>query len=90
METKMLKLFGTGQITVPKEWRNFFGVNTLKAIFDKSKNEIKIKPVRLVEIEETKLVSLKRLEKDLRKTNLNKEFQKELLDGYKKSDFYSK
>ncbi|MBA3047386.1 AbrB/MazE/SpoVT family DNA-binding domain-containing protein [Candidatus Falkowbacteria bacterium] len=88
METKTLKLFGTGQITIPKEWREFFGADILKAVFDKDKNEIKIKPVRMVEMEETKWVPLKQLEKDLDQVNLNKKFKKELLDGYKKSDFY--
>ena len=89
METKTLKLFGTGQITVPKEWREFFGTNTVKAIFDKDKNEIKIKPIKMVEIEETKWVPLKQLEKDLNNSGLNKKFKKELLNGYKKSNFYS-
>jgi len=88
METKTLKLLGTGQITIPKEWREFFGADILKAVFDKDKNEIKIKPVRMVEMEETKWVPLKQLEKDLDQVNLNKKFKKELLDGYKKSDFY--
>ena len=89
METKTLKLFGTGQITIPKEWREFFGTDMLKAIFDKNKNEVKIKPVKMVEMEETKWVPLKQLEKDLEEVDLNKKFKKELLNGYKKSDFYS-
>ncbi|NCF74908.1 MAG: hypothetical protein GWO87_00250 [Xanthomonadaceae bacterium] len=89
MKTKTLKLFGTGQITIPKEWRNFFGTDTLKAVFDKDKNEIKIKAVKMVEIEETKWIPAKQLEKDLEKVNLNKNFKRELLNGYKKSDFYN-
>ena len=88
MEIKTLKFFGTGQITVPKEWREFFGTDTLKAIFDKNKNEIKIKPLKMVEIEETKWAPLKQLEKNLQKIGLDKKFKKELLGGYKKSDFY--
>ena len=90
METKTLKFFGTGQITVPKKWREFFGTDTLKAVFDKNKNEIKIKPIKMIEIEETKWMPAKQLEKDLQKISLNKEFKKELLGGYKKSDFYLK
>lgn len=88
MEIKTLKFFGTGQITVPKEWREFFDTDTLKAVFDKDKNEIIIKPLKMVEIEETKWVPLKQLEKSLQKVGLNKKFKKELLDGYRKSDFY--
>lgn len=88
MEIKTLKFFGTGQITVPKEWREFFDTDMLKAVFDKNKNEIRINPLRMVEIEETKWVPLKQLEKSLRKVGLGKKFKKELLDGYKKSDFY--
>ena len=88
MEIKTLKFFGTGQITVPKEWREFFGTDTLKAIFDKNKNEIKIKPLKMVEIEETKWAPLKQLEKNLQKIGLAKTFKKELLGGYKTSDFY--
>ena len=89
METKTLKLFGTGQITVPKKWRELLRTDTLKAVFDKKKNEIKIKPIKMVEIEETKWVSLKQLKKDLDNSGLDKDFQKELLSGYEKSNFYS-
>ena len=89
METKTLKLFGTGQITVPKEWRETFNTETLKAVFNKEKKEIIIKPIKLVEIEEAKWVPLKQLKKDLNNSGLDKKFQKELLSGYKNSDFYS-
>ena len=89
METKILKLFGTGQITVPKEWRDFFNTDTLRAVFDKKKKEISIKPIKFVEIEETKWIPLKQLKKDLDNSELNKNFQKKLLSGYKNSDFYS-
>jgi len=65
MESKTLKLFGTGQITVPKEWRKIFNTETLKAVFNKEKKEIVIKPVKLVEMEETKWVSLKQLKKKI-------------------------
>ena len=85
----ILKIFGTGQITIPKEWRDFFHSNTLKAVFDKENSKINIKPVKLVELEETKWVPLKQFEKDLDETGLNKRFKKDLLDGYRKSDFYS-
>lgn len=88
MEIKTLKFFGTGQITVPKEWREFFGTDTLRAVFDKDKNEIKIKPLKMVEIEETKWVPLKQLKNNLQEIGLAKKFKKELLGGYKKSDFY--
>ncbi|MEA2065008.1 MAG: AbrB/MazE/SpoVT family DNA-binding domain-containing protein [Patescibacteria group bacterium] len=90
MKTKTLKLFGTGQITIPKEWREFFQTETLKAAFDKNKNEIIIKPIKMVEIEETKWIPAEQLRKDLEKTELKKDFKKELLDGYEKSDFYNK
>ena len=88
METKTLKFFGTGQITVPKEWREIFNTETLKAVFNREKKEITIKPIKLVEIEETKWVSLKQLKKDLNNSGLDKNFQKELLSGYENSDFY--
>ena len=88
MKNKTLKIFGTGQITVPKEWRKLFKTDTLKAVFNEEKNEIKIRPIKMIEIEETKWVPLKQLKKDLKKSNLDKNFQKELLEGYKNSDFY--
>lgn len=88
MEIKTLKFFGTGQITVPKEWREFFGTEMIRAVFDKDKNEIKIKPLKMIEIEETKWAPLKQLENNLQEIGLAKKFKKELLGGYKKSDFY--
>ncbi|MCK5320737.1 hypothetical protein KAJ61_05115 [Candidatus Parcubacteria bacterium] len=90
METKTLKLFGTGQITFPKKWRELFGTDILKAVFDKDKNEVKIKPIKMVEMEETKWLPAEQLEKDLQTVDLDKKFKKELLTGYKKSDFYLK
>ncbi|MDP2737071.1 MAG: AbrB/MazE/SpoVT family DNA-binding domain-containing protein [bacterium] len=88
MESKTLKFFGTGQITVPKEWREFFGTDMIKAEFNKDKNEIKIKPLKMVEIEETSWVPLKQLKNNLQEIGLAEKFKKELLGGYKKSDFY--
>ena len=85
----VLKLFGTGQITIPKEWRDFFGTKTLKAIFDRENRKINICPIRMVELEDTKKILSGQLKKDLDETNFGKKFKQELLAGYKKSDFYS-
>lgn len=52
------------------------------------KNEISIKPITIVEIEDTKLVSTDKLEKELDNTNLPDQFKKDLLQGYKKSNFF--
>jgi bifunctional DNA-binding transcriptional regulator/antitoxin component of YhaV-PrlF toxin-antitoxin module len=84
----ILKIFGTGQITIPKKWRDFFNADTVKAVFNKEDSTISIRPVKLVELEETKLISPKRLSENLAETGFNEKFKKELLDGYKKSDFY--
>ena len=89
-EQAILKIFGTGQITIPKVWRDFFGVNTLKATFDEEKRNINIKPVRMIELEDTKWVSQEQLKKDLDSTDYNKKFKEDLVNGYKKSDFYLK
>lgn len=43
MDLTILKMFGTGQITIPKEWREKFKTNSFFAIL--RKNSIVIKPV---------------------------------------------
>lgn len=85
----ILKFFGTGQITIPKEWRDVFGTQMIKAIFDQKNKRINIKPIQMVELEDTKKISLKQLKEDLDDSNFNEDFKKELIEGYKKSDFYS-
>jgi len=89
-EQVILKIFGTGQVTIPKSWRDFFGVNTLRATFNEKERNINIKPVRMIELEDTKWVSPGQLKEDLDSANYNEEFKKDLVDGYKKSDFYLK
>lgn len=84
----ILKFFGTGQITIPKEWRNVFGTKTLKAIFDKKNKKIDIRPIEMVELEDTKKISLEQLKKDLDQSNFNEKFKQELLAGYGKSDLH--
>lgn len=84
----ILKIFGTGQVTIPKSWRDFLGVNALRAKLDERDKSINIKPVRMIELENTKWLSADELKKDLDKTDFSEEFRKDLLDGYKKSDFY--
>lgn len=86
----ILKIFGTGQITIPKSWREFFGVTTLKATLDEKKRKIDVKPIRLIELEETKWLPAEQLKEDLDKTDFSEGFKKDLLAGYKKSDFYQK
>lgn len=85
-----LKIFGTGQVTIPKSWRDFFGVRTLRATFNEKEGNIKIKPVRMIELENTKWVSAEQLKDDLNKTDFSEDFKKDLLNGYKRSDFYLK
>jgi len=87
-EETLLKIFGTGQITIPKSWRDFFNSKNLKAIFQPDENQIIIKPIQMVEMEETEWVSAKNFQKDLNKANLNSQFKKDLLNAYKDSDFY--
>ena len=87
-EQTILKIFGTGQITIPKKWREFFNTDTLKAVFDENFSSIKIMPVKMVELEDTKRISVKNLQKSLDDSNFSDKFKKELLGGYKKSDFY--
>ena len=86
----VLKIFGTGQVTIPKSWRDFFGVDTLKATFNEKERNISIKPVRVIELEDTKWVYAGQLKDDLGKTDFNEDFKEDLLSGYKKSDFYLK
>ena len=88
MEQATLKIFGTGQITIPKKWRDFFSTNTLKAIFDKKTKSIQIKPVKILELENSTWQPLDEFKKDLEDSDFSKEFQKELFDGYKESNFY--
>lgn len=87
-EQTILKIFGTGQITIPKRWRNFFNSDTLKAVFDEASEKISIKPIKMVELEDTQWVSAKKLKQNLAETDFDENFKKELLAGYKKSDFY--
>jgi len=87
-EEAILKIFGTGQITIPKKWREFFNTNTLKAVFDEKFNSIKILPVKMVELEDTKYISSKNLKESLDDSDFSDKFKKELLAGYEKSDFY--
>ncbi|MFH1413077.1 MAG: hypothetical protein ABIG10_03590 [bacterium] len=86
MENTILKIFSTGQITISKAWRQLFETNILKAALNVKTKEITIKPVHLVEIEDTNLISFKQLKTDLSKTNFSPEFKKELLDNYQKSE----
>lgn len=88
MDTKTLKIFGTGQITVPKRWRELFGTDTVSALYDEGKNEIKIKPVKMVEMEETKRIEAGQLEKDLVLAGFNQKFRAEMLANYKKTDLF--
>ncbi|MFH1413130.1 MAG: hypothetical protein ABIG10_03860, partial [bacterium] len=90
MEKTILKIFGTGQITIPKAWRQLFESNTLKAVLNAKTKEIIIKPIQLVELEDTNWISLNQLKSNLAKTNFSQEFKKQLLANYEKSDFYSK
>ncbi len=83
-----LKIFGTGQITIPKQWRDLWGVDELKAVFDEKNKEIKIKPIKKVEIEETKWISAKDLKEDLSEVDLDENFKADLVDAYKNSRFY--
>ena len=84
----ILKIFGTGQITIPKQWRDFFGADTVMAVFDESKKNISIKPIKMVELEDTKWIAANELAGDLDEMKLNKDLKKEFLAGYKQSDFY--
>ena len=84
----MLKVFGTGQITIPKEWRDYFNSANYKAVLNEEKREISIRPVETITLEETEWVSAKQLEQALAKAKLPAKFKKDLLSGYVKSDFY--
>jgi bifunctional DNA-binding transcriptional regulator/antitoxin component of YhaV-PrlF toxin-antitoxin module len=88
MQEATLKIFGTGQITIPKKWRDFFGTNTVKAIFNTETRQLNIKPIKIMEIEETRWAPLGEIKKDLDNNDFNKEFKKEFLEGYSKSNFY--
>jgi len=87
-EEVTLKLFGTGQITIPKKWRDFLKTDTFKAVFDPIGHNISVKPITLVELEDTRWIAAKRLQQDLNDTDYSEAFQKELLASYQKSDFY--
>lgn len=89
MKTKaILKSFGTGQITIPKQWRDRFNTDEYKAFIDEKSGEMRILPVKRVEIEETKWLSASELKKDLKDVDLDDRLKTELLEGYKNSDFY--
>ncbi|MDP3900377.1 MAG: hypothetical protein Q8Q23_04830 [bacterium] len=87
-EEVILKIFGTGQITIPKRWRDFLKADTLKAVFDPLDQKISVKPVKMVELEDTKWISAEELKKSLDDANYSDAFKNELVAGYKKSQFY--
>ncbi len=83
-----LKSFGTGQITIPKQWRDRFNTNEYKAFIDENNGEMRILPIKLVEIEETEWISTSNLKKDLKDLDLDDKLKSELFEGYENSDFY--
>ena len=83
-----LKSFGTGQITIPKQWRDRFDTNEYRAFIDEKSGEMRISPIKLVEIQETKWLPIAELKEDLRDVDLSNDLKTELLEGYKNSDFY--
>ena len=85
MEQATLKIFGTGQVTIPKKWRDLFSTDTLKAVFDAKTKSIQIKPVKLMELESFTPMTASDFKKDLEESNFNQAFIKDVVDGFKDS-----
>ena len=81
---KTVKMFGTGQITIPKQWRDKFETDTFK--IKEKDNELIIKPVRKVEIEEVpEDLTAEKLKEDLEEAGYNEKFIKDTVEGFEKS-----
>ncbi|MFB6225758.1 MAG: AbrB/MazE/SpoVT family DNA-binding domain-containing protein [Candidatus Paceibacteria bacterium] len=83
-ETKTIKMFGTGQITLPKEWRQQFDTDTFKV--KQKDNELVIKPVRKVEVEEVpEDLTAGKLREDLKEEGYSEGFIEDAVEGFEKS-----
>jgi len=85
MEQATLKIFGTGQVTIPKKWRDFFNTDTLKAVFDQKTKSIQIKPIKMLELENFIPMTSQDFKEGLEESNFSKDFIKDIVDGFKDS-----
>lgn len=85
MEQATLKIFGTGQITIPKKWRDSFGTSTFKAFFDTKTNEMSLKPIKILEIENFKPMSYLDFKDGLKETGFTEEFVDDVARGFRDS-----
>ena len=85
MEQATLKVFGTGQITIPKKWRDFCKTSTFKAFFNSQTKEISIKPIQIIELEESHPTTSLNFANELKEAGFNDDFIKDAVDGFKAS-----
>lgn len=80
-----LKIFGTGQITIPKEWRKALNSDAIKAVFDEKTNSISLKPVKVLTIEPFTPMNVSDFEAELKTAGLSAGFVNDAVSGFKKS-----